>query len=416
MKKINLLLLSILFLNFINCQKKDNNSKTIINVDKIEQKSIGFSDKYEALPKIDIEEISVSEYKRLNVTKRPIIKIPVNYDANYYNLETNDKIIQLKRGKRVESNGSATNWYDFLGFYPTLNMYAFSRNSVSESLNFSEFMLLNKSNGEIINIISSGDERIENPIPSSKKQYLAYFDNQVYASNNSFLGILKFDEKNKLKEYRSLISENFNIYQIAWGENDVLLIKTSSDNGKKFKYYKSNILSQNTNEKSLDDESKQDNVFFGDSAIGLGYEKYFKPIIKYNGSLVLENQNNLYKKQFLSFDKSNLINAKYQFVKQILKNKNDYRIILYTLLNDKKKDSVEFYRSTVDKEIPNYTCLSYLDVKNNKIWQLKYFATGTEIILYMNSVIKKDGSIKKDSLYFLDESKEVKMDTYKLYW
>ena len=57
MKKKNLLLISILFLNFINCQQKYNNSKTIINVDKIEQKSVGFSDKYEALPKLDIEEM-----------------------------------------------------------------------------------------------------------------------------------------------------------------------------------------------------------------------------------------------------------------------------------------------------------------------------------------------------------------------
>lgn len=217
MKKINLLLISILFLNFINCQKKDNNSKTIINVDKIEQKSVGFSDKYESLPKLDIEEISVNEYKRLSVTKKTLIGVPVNYDTNYYNIETNHKIVQLKREKKIDSNGTATSWYYFLGFYPALNMYAFSRNSVSESLNFSEFMLLNKSNGEIVNIISSGDERIENPIPSSKNQYLAYYDNQVYTANNSFLGILKFDKKNKLKEYRSLISENFNIYQIRMG-------------------------------------------------------------------------------------------------------------------------------------------------------------------------------------------------------
>lgn len=158
------------------------------------------------------------------------------------------------------------------------------------------------------------------------------------------------------------------------------------------------------------------NNFFGDSTIGLGKEKYFKSITKQDGSSVLEKQNNLYKSRFSSFEKSNVINAKYQLVKQILKSKNDYRIILYTLLNDKKKDSIEFYRSTVDKEIPNYTCLSYLDVKNNKIWQLKYFATDTEIILYMNNDVKKDGSIKRDSLYFLDESQDVKMDKYNLYY
>lgn len=158
------------------------------------------------------------------------------------------------------------------------------------------------------------------------------------------------------------------------------------------------------------------NNFFGDSTIGLGKEKYFKSITKQDGSSVLEKQNNLYKSRFSSFEKSNVINAKYQLVKQILKSKNDYRIILYTLLNDKKKDSIEFYRRTVDKEIPNYTCLSYLDVKNNKIWQLKYFATDTEIILYMNNDVKKDGSIKRDSLYFLDESQDVKMDKYNLYY
>ncbi|MFH6966958.1 hypothetical protein [Flavobacterium sp. FlaQc-28] len=169
--------------------------------------------------------------------------------------------------------------------------------------------------------------------------------------------------------------------------------------------------------KENDFSQKQNSeIFFGDSIIGLGEEKYFKAITKQNGSSILEKQNNLYKSRFSSFENSNLINGKYQFVKQILKNKNDYRIILYTLLNDKKKDSIEFYRSTVDKQIPNYTCLSYLDVKNNKIWQLKYFATDNEIILYMNNDVKKDGSIKRDSLYFLDESKEAKMDTYKLFW
>ncbi|GAA5084048.1 hypothetical protein GCM10023210_03410 [Chryseobacterium ginsengisoli] len=248
-KKINIALI-ILLLNFLNCQKKENNSevKTIINIDKIKQNSVGFSDKYESLPKLSLEEISIEEFNKLNTTKNPIAKIPINYKADFYHVELDNKIIKLKgKIKKTVTNqnidGAA--WYNFLGFYPTLNMYAFSKNSITENLNFSEFILINKSNGQISNILSLGDGKIENPVPSSKNQYLAYFYNQVYTDNNSFLGIVKFDTKNNLKEFKSFISENFKIYQIAWAENDILLIKTSSDNGKNFKYYKSDILSEN---------------------------------------------------------------------------------------------------------------------------------------------------------------------------
>jgi len=263
MKKINLLLI---LLSFISCEKQANrdcikfHTKNIINIDNLQYDSVGFSDNYDKLQKLDIQEISLDEFIKLNVMKKTFVKIPMKKEKKYYYLETTDKILQLQVEK--ETTEIKKNWYDILGFYTNLNMYAISNNSVSEGLGFSDLELINKSNGKIYKIVSPGDDKIENPIPSTQSQYLAYFHNQVYDENNSFLGILKFDSSNNLTEYKSYTSENFKIYQIAWSVDDLILIKISSDNGKNFKYYKSNILSKNVDFEELDNHDKWKGTYF----------------------------------------------------------------------------------------------------------------------------------------------------------
>lgn len=164
---------------------------------------------------------------------------------------------------------------------------------------------------------------------------------------------------------------------------------------------------------------KKNDVFFGDPKISLGHEGYFKTIVKDNGYLILKKQAELYNKKYSNFDRSNFINstsqkAKFKFIKQRLNNKN-YRIVLYTYLNNMKKDSIEFYRNYGSKDVKRYTCLSYLDLKTNKIWQIKFFYND-DIILYESNNIKTDGKIKSDSLYYLDESLDVEMGEYHLYY
>ncbi len=173
-----------------------------------------------------------------------------------------------------------------------------------------------------------------------------------------------------------------------------------------------NILAQNV--------SKTD-VFLGDSSLGLGYEKYFKSIASSKESLILDKQNSLYQKKFANLNKSELLSSnfnkvKFKLVKQIL-NKNEYRIFLYSILNNIKKDSIEFYRNKKNATPNyNYTCLSYLDLKHSAVWQIRYFTPGSEIISYKRIDIKANGSLQSDTLYYLDESLDVKMSNYKLYF
>jgi len=114
--------------------------------------------------------------------------------------------------------------------------------------------------------------------------------------------------------------------------------------------------------------------------------------------------------------KSNFNKLKFKLVKQSI-NKKEYRVVLYSLINNIKKDSIEFYRSKKNATANyNYTCLSYLGLKHNAVWQIKYFTPYSEIISYKRIDIKVNGSLQSDTLYYLDESLDVEMSKYKLYF
>ncbi|WP_456311784.1 hypothetical protein [Pseudomonas shirazensis] len=95
---------------------------------------------------------------------------------------------------------------------------------------------------------------------------------------------------------------------------------------------------------------------------------------------------------------------------------------MYTFFDNKKKDSIEFYRNVDDLkyEPSHYTSLSYLDIKNKKIWQIKYFSSPVDksvgYVVFERSKIKENGKIETDSLYYLDESLDVEMEKNKLYY
>lgn len=162
------------------------------------------------------------------------------------------------------------------------------------------------------------------------------------------------------------------------------------------------------------------NYFFGDQKIA--DKLNFKILKDKEGYIVLKNQTELYKKNYLNFkDLAGYKSANIKFKKQFLNGGKNYRIILYTLLNNKKTDSTEFFRHTTGfkYEPSNYTHVSYLDLKNNKIWQLKYFSSPAAKSAYPVSyeVSKiENGKIKSDHLYFLDESLDTEMDKRNLYY
>ncbi len=168
------------------------------------------------------------------------------------------------------------------------------------------------------------------------------------------------------------------------------------------------------------------NIFLGDST--LETKNYFQNLTDSTGYSLLKKQNELYLEKYLDFlngDISQIIsnrNIKLKFEKQLFKNKEEYRIVLYSFLNNKKVDSLEFYRNAthLEYEPSNYTNLSYLNLKNGKIWQIKYFSSPVDksvgYIFYGRKKILENGKVETDSLYYLDESLYVEMEKNKLYY
>ncbi|MGV0964670.1 hypothetical protein [Empedobacter falsenii] len=243
-----LILILLLSISFASCQEKstkENNestSKILINVEKLKKASVGFQDKYDSLPKLEINQIGKDKYLTFNRHESVVTKSSIKEDKKYYYLGIDNETFQFR--KEEQSNKQSRDgqfWYDYIGFYPSINMYAFSSNSVNESSGFSDFELINKKNGKIYQIVSPGDDRIENPILSVHNNYLAYYHNNAY-ENGCFIGILTIDTKGNFKEYRSFQSDNFKINEIKWNNENSILLKISSDNDKTFDYYKTNPL------------------------------------------------------------------------------------------------------------------------------------------------------------------------------
>ena len=239
-----LVLILLLSISFASCQEKstkehnESTSKILINVEKLEKESVGFQDIYDSLPKLDINQIDENKYFTLNSDKNAMTKLSIKEDKKYYYLEIDNETFQFRKEEQLNrQNRDGQFWYNYIGFYPSINMYAFSSNSVSESLGFSDFELINKKNGKIYQIVSPGDDRIENPILSVHNNYLAYYHNNVY-ENGCFVRILTIDTKGNFKEYRSFQSDNFKINEIKWNNENSILLKISSDNDKTFDYYK----------------------------------------------------------------------------------------------------------------------------------------------------------------------------------
>ncbi|SDI15737.1 hypothetical protein [Chryseobacterium jejuense] len=167
------------------------------------------------------------------------------------------------------------------------------------------------------------------------------------------------------------------------------------------------------------------NHFVGDSI--LANANYFNSLKNGKGYLVLKKQNEEYLKQYsLAENNEHSLplenNISIKLIKERQTDRNIIKVNLFTYVNNKKADSIQFYRNISGDGFGNYSCLSYFNAKTNKIWQIKYFplnplrGNSVGIVSYTESSISTDGTIKSDSLHYLDESLDVEMEKYNLYY
>ncbi|MCU7618773.1 hypothetical protein NZ698_16380 [Chryseobacterium sp. PBS4-4] len=174
-------------------------------------------------------------------------------------------------------------------------------------------------------------------------------------------------------------------------------------------------------------KAKEQNI---DSILGnsiLAKENYFNLIVGKEGDIILKKQNKEYFDKYSELkDEKNFYISQNSlsiiFEKEKLTHKDNIKINLFTVVGNKKIDSVQFYRNISGNGFGMYNCMSYFNPKTNKIWQIQYFplnplrGNSVGIISYTESSITSDGHIRIDSLHYLDESLDAEMEKYSLYY
>lgn len=180
--------------------------------------------------------------------------------------------------------------------------------------------------------------------------------------------------------------------------------------------------------KELFETKTSKNIYTGDST--LSNKNYFNTLVSLGDekiNLALQKQNEKYLKEYKKINPGELQsiskeNYTTKLVNEAQHDKNNIKVNLYTIIGNKKIDSISFYRNISGNNFGKYICLSYFNPKMNKLWQIKYFplnpirGNSASMISYTVKSINETGIIKTDIIHFLDESLEVEMEKNELYY
>lgn len=243
MKTNHILILPITIILFItSCSQQPKQKGTVATIPKPDSLptaptdsgkliDIGFYDTFEKLPQLKLQIISESAYIKSTYTTS-IQTIKSEQDKDFFYLTTAFKKHSFKK---YRDNGGALSWSgcELSGYYPEFKLYAITQYSTADNLGFSELFLLDSITNYTYNIISPGDDRVELPVISPNKRWMAYFHNAAYEPNVCNIFILSIGNKTTpekfLREHSSYHSNEFTIEEMAWQSDNCILIKVSRE-------------------------------------------------------------------------------------------------------------------------------------------------------------------------------------------
>lgn len=183
---------------------------------------IGSTEAFDKLPKLALQEMTASQFRSTQ-------------KSNYF------------EAAKQKKNWPAKEGLDYLGFYPALKLFAFSKSSTADDLGFEQLFLIDSLTNTRYNINSFGDGRVALPISSPQQHYLVYYYNFVF-EQRADIGVLKVNTDaqpaNLLKEFASCSIPDFTIEQIEWKSDTCFYLIGFSEvvqnekTKKEYKYFK----------------------------------------------------------------------------------------------------------------------------------------------------------------------------------
>jgi hypothetical protein len=221
------------------------------NVTKTDTAYINYDD-YAGTPKLVFNTISEDEFN-LHYIEFKIDSLPIENDKDHFYINTaKRKQTFLKYADRGAEDGP--NGYNYMGYYPRLDLYAITHNYVGDNIDFGDMILLDKETGYTYFLISlAGDWNVSIPIPSPDKKYLLYYQDEGYSDDKSCIAVLKTNSKSNpekyLEAFRKYDSEKFLVEKAGWdAENNIyvkgyvqILDETKREWHNEYMYYKAKL-------------------------------------------------------------------------------------------------------------------------------------------------------------------------------
>lgn len=192
--------------------------------------AVGYADRYDSLPAIRVEIAEKQRYERATPAPKMIFT-HVAIKKNTLLVSTGDGIITLKKYNDSSGQDDGFRGWQYMGYFPRLQMHALVSHSVSEHLGFSDMVLLDSATSDQYGIVSIGDAAVALPIHSPDGRFLAYYYNHVYEHNSCFIGLLEIRDgmigaHARISEKASFQTKDWAVEDIRWIDNTSFIVKT----------------------------------------------------------------------------------------------------------------------------------------------------------------------------------------------
>jgi hypothetical protein len=218
-------------------------------LEKIVDRVIGFYvPAYDNLPTIALEEITQAEFERYRKSYRPQLDPSlsrVQHTNATFTIPTARARLVFNRDHNTRINEDQIGYYyaQYRGYYPDLKLYAVRANG-SAAIEWGEDLLIDSETSTVYLLASIGDGPSGAHLVSPGNTYLAYYDNQVVSSPETFIGLLRITgSPRRYQEYASFRSPDHFVESLAWIDDRAFAVKFSiGKSGSDFKYFKTKDL------------------------------------------------------------------------------------------------------------------------------------------------------------------------------
>lgn len=203
---------------------------------------------YDNLPTIDLEEITEAELDRYEISYRSkldpsLSRVP--HTKVTFTIPTAKARLVFNRDRKNRIHEGQVGYYyaQYRGYYPDLGLYAVSVNG-SAAIEWGEHVLVDSETSTVYVLASIGDGPAGTHFVSPGNNYLAYYDNQVVSSAETFIGLIRIaGSPRRYQEFASFRLAGHLVESLVWINDHAFAVKFrigKSDSD--FKYFKTNDL------------------------------------------------------------------------------------------------------------------------------------------------------------------------------